>query len=60
MQTTMERTHESEHAALALAWVRWNGQRGTAAQVARIMRVLSMDSLRRMLTARGIQAGLGR
>jgi uncharacterized protein YjiS (DUF1127 family) len=42
------------HMALAQAWCRWNGQRGTELQVLRRMRQLTAAQLEQMLAARGI------
>jgi len=44
------------HAELAAKWAQWNGQRGTAKQIARIMARLSAETLYRMLAARGQMA----
>ena len=43
------------HQALAIAWCQWNGQRGTALQVARVMRQLTAADLTRMLAERGVE-----
>jgi hypothetical protein len=42
------------HTNLAGLWCRWNGQRGTQRQVARVMRQLRIVDLERMLTERGV------
>ena len=42
------------HEQLAVLWCRWNGQRGTAKQIAPVMRQLSFSDLVRMLTERGV------
>lgn len=42
------------HKDLAMLWARWNGQRGTDKQLARIMSHCSADELRRMLVERGV------
>jgi hypothetical protein len=42
----------SYHDALKVLWCQWNGQRGTARQIARIW--CAVDHLERMLTERGI------
>lgn len=42
------------HRQLAALWAQWNGQRGTEKQCLRIMRQLTTDDLRRMLTERGV------
>jgi hypothetical protein len=47
-------TTTAQHKALAAAWANYNGQRGTAKQLARIMRQLSVADLTRMLAARNI------
>lgn len=41
------------HRMLAVAWANYNGQTGTAKQLARIMRQLTIADLTRMLTERG-------
>ena len=41
-----------EHMDLARAWARWNGQRGTEAQVLKIMYRIDRGALRRMLCER--------
>jgi len=38
-----------EHMDLARAWARWNGQRGTEAQLIKIMNRIDIGTLRRML-----------
>lgn len=43
-----------QHQALAAAWARWNGQRGTEKQALRIMRRLTAEVLHRLLSARGV------
>ena len=47
-------TADSRHAALAIAWARWNGRKGTAKQIAPIMRMLRVADLERMLSERGV------
>lgn len=42
------------HQSLAMLWCQYNGQRGTASQVSRVMRQLTTDDLVRMLTERGV------
>lgn len=42
------------HMQLARLWCQWNGQRGTDKQALRVMRQLTADNLRRMLTERGV------
>jgi len=46
------------HLLLASAWARYNGQRGTEAQVLRIMQRLTTEQLERMLAERGIRLSL--
>lgn len=41
------------HRAMASNWCRYNGQRGTEKQAARVMRQLSVADLFRMLSERG-------
>ena len=42
------------HEELARLWAKWNGQRGTEQQIARIVRTLGPATLTRMLKARGV------
>ena len=42
------------HQHLAVLWCQYNGQRGTAIQVSRVMRQLSTADLERMLTERRV------
>ena len=42
------------HEALAKLWAQYNGQRGTAKQIAPIMRQLTIVDLERMLTERNV------
>jgi hypothetical protein len=42
------------HLELAVLWAKYNGQRGTEKQCARIMRQLSTSDLVRMLTERNV------
>ena len=42
------------HRLLATAWAQYHGQKGTEKQVARIANQLSVETLTRMLSARGI------
>lgn len=49
----------SQHMALAEAWCRWNGTKGTEQQALRTMRTLTASALARMLTARGVRLPLG-
>jgi hypothetical protein len=44
----------AQHMAMAQAWCRWNGQRGTEQQALKVMRQLSSDDLQRMLGERGV------
>ena len=44
---------ESWHLALAAVWARYNGMRGTTAQLTRIRRQLGVEDLERMLGERG-------
>jgi hypothetical protein len=44
----------SQHQALAQAWCRWNGQKGTEKQSLRVMRQLTAANLVRMLGERGV------
>jgi hypothetical protein len=50
-----------QHMDLARLWAQYNGQRGTAQQLSRIMRQLTVIDLERMLTERrvDIAASLG-
>lgn len=41
-----------EHMDLARAWARWNGQRGTEAQVIKVMYRFDVVTLRRLLCER--------
>ena len=43
-----------EHMDLARAWARWNGKRGTEAQILKIMYRLDVVTLRRMLAERKV------
>lgn len=43
------------HQALAIAWCRYNGQRGTERQTLRVMRQLTVADLERMLAERGLE-----
>ena len=45
-----------EHMDLARAWARWHGQRGTEAQILKVMYRLDLVTLRRMLFDRGVKA----
>ena len=47
----------AEHLELARAWAKWNGQRGTDVQAARIAARMSAETLARMLSARGVEVG---
>lgn len=38
--------------ANARAWARWNGQRGTEAQIVKVMQRIDLGTLRRMLCER--------
>jgi len=42
------------HQSLASLWCQYNGQRGTAIQVSRVMRQLTTADLERMLTERRV------
>lgn len=42
------------HERLAKMWAEWNGQRGTATQIARIMSHMTVETLARLLMARGV------
>jgi len=44
----------SYHDTLAKLWALYNGQRGTAKQLARIAKQLTVADLTRMLTARNV------
>ena len=44
-----------EHMDLARAWARWNGQRGTEAQILKVMYRLDVGTLRRMLFERDVK-----
>lgn len=44
----------SQHQSMALAWVRWNGQRGTERQSLRMMRRLTAEQLYRLLSERHV------
>lgn len=50
----MTPTYSPEHLALARAWAQWNGQTGTAKQAERLASRLDIETLRRLLSARGI------
>jgi hypothetical protein len=43
-----------DHLEAARLWAQWNGQTGTDTQARRIAQRLSLETLRRMLVARGI------
>jgi hypothetical protein len=49
----------SQHMALAAAWCRWNGTKGTEKQALQKMRMLSAPVLLRMLTERGAPIPIG-
>ena len=44
-----------EHMDLARAWARWHGQRGTEAQILKVMYRLDLVTLRRMLFERDVK-----
>ena len=46
------------HDVLAKAWANWNGQRGTAKQIAQIQRQLRIEDLTRMLAERGVRVAV--
>lgn len=50
----MAPTYSPEHLALARAWAIWNGQTGTTKQAERYAQRLDIETLRRLLSARGI------
>lgn len=49
----------SQHMAMAAAWCRYNGQKGTEQQALRVMRQLTAPDLVRMLGARNVSLPLG-
>jgi hypothetical protein len=49
----------TQHMALAQAWCRWNGQKGTEKQALRVMRDTDAQALARLLAERGVQMPLG-
>lgn len=54
MTTSTPTTYSPEHLALARAWAIWNGQAGTTKQAERYAQRLNVETLRRLLSARGI------
>lgn len=47
-------TTTTNHHDLARAWARWNGQSGTTKQIERIMKMMSAETLRAVLSVRGV------
>ena len=45
----------TNHLILAMRWLEWNGKKGTEKQALRVMQQLSEETLRRMLTQRGVK-----
>jgi hypothetical protein len=49
----------AQHMALAQAWVQGQGRQGTEAQSLRVMREIDAETLRRVLTERGVALPIG-